>query len=175
MSRRAGKPFLASILLKLADQKVPLYKIVIQKFTYFVDSLYFRSGFRFKPFTYGPFSFGLAEALDEMEFAGVVKCRGIQYEVLDESSLNLEISDDLSRKLEDAISQFCEIVDGKFDFPHMEILGTALYCARALKASGEDVTLDAIIKDFKAWKGQKYPDQDIITIVDRMLPYFLAS
>jgi hypothetical protein len=137
---------------------------------YFVDSLTMRSGFKFTPFTYGPFSFDLAEALDEMSFKGDIVSQNNNYMV---SSLeNYPSSQEITEKLYEAIDNFSESVGNDFSFKNMEILGTALYCARSLKASGETVTIDSIVNDFKAWKGSKYTDQNVVDVSKHLLRYY---
>jgi len=166
----------ASVLRTLQKNAVPLEKVVLHKFLYFLDTRGIRAGLRFEPWTYGPFSFDLAKILDEMVFWDKLKEREDnknRFEILDlEAHPPLDSATEHS--IEESLQTFKEIV-GAFTFDNLECVGTTLYCAESLAFQGEKITVAKIIKEFQAWKGTKYPEEKIRRTFDNLKPYLSYS
>lgn len=173
MALKTDQQVVAHVLKVLADEGVTLDKIVVQKFMYFLQSRGILSGFKFVPFTYGPFSFELAETLDDMALWGDIDVSHNAYTVKDLTRHGT--SPVLARQLTEELQRFRDAAGNDLRFGSMELLGTMLYCAHALKMVGEPITKDAIIRDVIEWKGDKYSDQLIGAAYDRIKPFLPAN
>ena len=171
MGAHRGQGLLTQMLLAMKEHDIPLQKVVIQKLIYFSEYLGLRVGFRFKPFTYGPYSFDLAEALDHMVFWDSIKETPNGYEIVSPDNYPKEVDSDYSIIIDDILNSFSKAASDDFSFGNMERLGTVLYCVRTLKMLGAAITDEAIIQDFKGWKGNKYTDDEIQKTIDCLKPY----
>ena len=161
MSSEKTQAILASILHSLDSNGIPLYKVVVQKFTYFLEFLGISTPFRFRPFTYGPFSFELSESLEKMTFWENIKCNDYEYHVENIDDIKLQNDDRTAIAISDSIETFKSITNENYTFNSMEVLGTTMYCMKVLSSLGEDITEEAVVRDFQGWKGSKYPESRI--------------
>lgn len=159
--RSANEVTLCTLLKVMNDKGVTLSKIAIQKVAYFLITQGVTFGYRFKPFTYGPYSSELSQALDDLVFWDHLSATGNTYMIENLPDCN-----------EDTLPQISECVDIFFDelvntktptFDDVEIYGTILYCQESLKMVGDIVSQETILEEFKGWKGDKYPDSRIVS------------
>lgn len=157
-----NQAIVCEMLRTLQAKGVELSKINLQKTAYFLKSWGVSLGLRFRPYTYGPYSTDLVKCLSELEFWDCLKLKGSTYEIIDLPN------DELDSKETDCIHQCIDVIFDKVimsrapSFQDMEVLGTALYCRNALIAAGEAVTPEAVVNQFKAWKGQSYAEEIIL-------------
>jgi len=162
---------IAKVLTALKENNVPLDKIVIHKFFYFLRTQKMCTEFGFEPYTYGPFSFDLASQLRKMAF----------WDEIDESKNKIEIKDlsayrdvklDNEEKIYSLLIKFKEII-ADFNFRSLECAGTILYCAETISYGNEKQkpTFAEIEKEFIAWKGNKYSSEEIKTMYTRLQSY----
>lgn len=172
MVTRRDQKIVAHILRALITNKVPLHKIVLHKFAYFLETQGINTGLRFQPAQYGPYSHELSEVLDDLEFWEYIDLVRHTYKInnLDEFTDEHDESITLDR-LDELASAFSVIAKNSYDFKNMELIGTVLYCARTLKFINVDIDDDAIIRDFQGWKEDKYTKQEIKTTIDNLRPY----
>ena len=166
------KTFVAAVLQVLTESHIQTSKVLLHKFIYFLDTQGIKTGFRFEPYTYGPYSFGLASTLGSMNFWDEIK---EDHEKI--SIINLgkyPIDDSLKRTLKNKLSLFQSIV-GDFSFSNLERIGTLLYCAQVLKTYGEDLTEASLKEEFKAWKKNRYQDAEIQDAYKKLKPYLSVT
>ncbi|MDY7001565.1 MAG: hypothetical protein SVS15_07270 [Thermodesulfobacteriota bacterium] len=155
------KDIIALVLTCLNEKEIPLEKIVVQKIMYFLKANGVPVGFRFKPCAYGPYSFELANALDDMLFWDKIAEENNTYTIQDLSGYNSDVPE--KEQTEREIDRFGELVENRFDFKTMELFGTVLFCKRALEEDGEDATDENIVEEFLGWKGpDKYSAEEIL-------------
>lgn len=157
------------ILRLLKQNDLPQSKIVLHKFLFFLDTQGIHTGLRFEPWTYGPFSFDLAKILDDMVFWDEIRKRDNSFEIEDDANIS-HLDDTTEQRINELLHSFYEIV-GDFTFDNLECIGTALYCAVSLSFQGEAVDKNKIITEFKAWKGNKYPNDKIEDAFTKLKPY----
>lgn len=150
---------IAEALRILDTNSVPLDKIVIQKFIYFLKTQGLPIKYKFKPYTYGPFSSGLYRELDDLVFWDNLECDDNRYKILDMDEYNLDPVG--SKRMQEAFSLFEKIANKDYSFQNMELIGTVLYCSQSIKEAGEAVTLENVKKEFKEWKENKYNNWQI--------------
>lgn len=151
---------IANILKCLDEAGIPLSKIAIQKATYFLKASGVPLSVKFEPYTYGPYSFSLSRQLDDLCFWDKVKVKDkYQYELVDVSEGDLPES--LRSSIQALIHKFSDVVGGNYGFNNLELYGTTLYCVKALENAGEEVTDESVLKEFRGWKGNAYPEGDI--------------
>lgn len=155
------KKTIANVLRKMKENKIPMDKIVVQKLFYFLDVQGFRLGLRFRPYTYGPYSFELADKLDDMDFWDEIGETRSSYFLKNGIKVYDALTDEKMDKLSLIIQKFMKIVNSNFSFQNMELLGTILYCRESIVFSGEKPTGDLVVKEFKEWKGELYSEEDI--------------
>jgi|GEM_PF-1291335 len=155
------KKAIAKVLMEMKEKKMPLHKIVVQKIFYFLDVQGFRLGFRFRPYTYGPYSFDLTDTLDDMVFWGEIGEKHSSYCLKDGIEKHCDLTDKKEEKLLSLLEKFIDIADNDFSFKNMELLGTILYCRESIVFSGKKPTDDLVVKEFKEWKGELYSEEDI--------------
>lgn len=159
----------ASVLRILHQQGVALEKIVLHKFIYFLNTQRVTTGFRFEPYTYGPFSFDLASTIGNMHFWDAIKENKYDVEIVNLNSYP-PLPPDQEKRISLLLKVFEGIV-GTFDFRNLECAGTALYCAENLSLRGIRVTEESVEKEFKAWKGERYSSEEIQGMFRRLKPY----
>ena len=150
----------------LQRENKPSNKIMLHKFLFFSEFMGLPTGMRFEPYTYGPFSFDLANNLHTMSLIGEIVLNQEDYQ--NKTSV---APSGLSEKIDALFSRFSQIAE-PFTFEALECVGTLLYCALALKRSGlkrkRPLWDDAILKEFKKWKGSKYTDDFIKSYLSRL-------
>lgn len=161
------KTFVAAVLQVLAESHIQTSKVLLHKFIYFLDTQGINTGFRFEPYTYGPYSFGLASTLGSMDFWEEIKENREKISILDLQKY--PVDDNLKRTLKDKLSLFRNIV-GDFSFSNLERIGTLLYCAQVLKNYGEELTELSLKEEFKAWKKNRYQDAEIHDAYEKLKP-----
>ncbi|UQZ90398.1 hypothetical protein C4J81_14760 [Deltaproteobacteria bacterium Smac51] len=135
---------------------------MLHKFLFFMDFMGLPTGLRFEPYTYGPFSFDLANNLDFMCLSGEISFTGNNYNTITEvKDLNF------CQVITDYYDRFVQSV-GELSFSALECVGTLLYCVLALKKSGGGLGDGQIIEEFKKWKGDKYTDDTIRNYLARL-------
>lgn len=138
-------------------------KVMLHKFLFFLEYMGRPTGLRFEPYTYGPFSFDLANNLDFMNLAGEIS--------FDENSYAVPSNNEASAAkvgIGEYLSRFKDIVGPAPDFKDLECIGTLLYCAMVLRKTSGSSDDDGIIKEFKNWKGDKYSDDEITPYLTRL-------
>lgn len=163
------KMFVAAVLQVLDESSIQVSKVLLHKFIYFLDTQGVKTGFRFEPYTYGPYSFGLASTLGSMNFWDEIKEDREKISIcnLQQYSIDQKLKNIVKEKL----SIFQKIV-GDFTFSNLECTGTLLYCVQVLKNYGESLTENSIKEEFKAWKKNRYPDSVIHETYEKMKCYF---
>ncbi|WP_338669094.1 hypothetical protein [Pseudodesulfovibrio methanolicus] len=164
-----NKQMVANVLRILQSNEVPLQKVVLHKFLYFLNTQGFVTGFKFEPYTYGPFSFDLASTLGSMAFWDEIRQNSYTIEVNDLSGYSKPPQDAVAL-IENHLNEFKTVVED-FDFNNLECAGTVLYCAESLRSQGEKVTAENIEREFKAWKGTNYSSAAIQDMYGRLSPY----
>lgn len=155
------KQIVANILNTIAYKKIKPTKIFLHKFIYFLSTQGVNVGFRFEPYTYGPYSFDLSSTLGSMAFWDEIVEKGTSVEAVNLDRYQAANPDDL-RNISENLDKFLTIIPAsKLTFDNLERVGTALYCAEVLAKHGKEPTEDAVVEEFKAWKGKKYPEAAI--------------
>lgn len=162
------KTFVAAVLQVLDEHHIQASKVLLHKFIYFLDTQGVKTGFRFEPYTYGPYSFGLASTLGSMDFWDEIKENREKVSIVDLQKY--AVDDSLKRTLKDKLSLFQNIV-GDFSFSNLERIGTLLYCAQVLTNYGEELTESSLKEEFKAWKKNRYQDAEIHDAYEKLKPY----
>ena len=166
------KQVVANVLETLASKEVKPTKILLHKFIYFLSTQGMNVGFRFEPYTYGPYSFDLSSTLGSMAFWYEIEENGTTV-----TALNLEKYQDADanelQQLAEKLENFLTVLPQKEPtFDNLECVGTVLYCAEVLVKHGKEPTEHAVIEEFKAWKGKKYSEENIKDSYQRLKPYF---
>ncbi len=154
------KEILKYTLKQMEDKKIPLTKINIQKIVFFLKEVNIPINYKFEPYLYGPYSSDLASDLKYMERWDEIifnNDNNSGYELKDNIKLE-SIDDMLINNISDRLDSFKEALKNDFSFDSMEISGTVIYCIRALQNFGREVSENAVLKEFKNWKGTRYPD-----------------
>jgi len=160
---------IAKVLIALKENNVPLEKIVLHKFFYFLRTQKVCTEFSFEPYTYGPFSFDLASQLRKMAFWDEIDESKNSIEIKNLSAYdNTPIKDE--NKINSLLLDFKKIIND-FSFKNLECAGTILYCAEAIKYSVNKPTFSKIRDEFIAWKGNKYSDTEIEAMYKRLQNY----
>ncbi|KUG29513.1 hypothetical protein ASZ90_000584 [hydrocarbon metagenome] len=169
------RELVVGVLQALQKRGAPLTKIMIHKFTYYLDVMGVRAGFHFEPYTYGPFSFDLARTLNTMVFWDELQLQESKnaYEIQDVSKYP-PLEDTIGTRIDEHLKTFHEIA-GSFGFDDLECAGTTLYCAESLASQGASITARKVEKEFKAWKGEKYPTEKIRKTFERLEPHLPFS
>lgn len=156
----------------LNEKGIAVTRIMLHKFLFFLNSYKMGTGFRFEPYTYGPFSFDLSDKLNLFHALGQIGCNDQrQYAALSHS-------DDpaLKAKIAEGYDQFSQIMENDFSFAALECVGTLMYCVLSLKKSGEkDLDDGRILKEFKGWKGRKYGDGKIQSYLNQIKEHDLID
>ena len=154
------------LVLKIMDDKgMPLTKINIQKVVFFLKYSNMPIGYHFEPYLYGPYSFELQTELDDMVLWGEINKNGKNYDISD-----ININDNtLKEDMEEKIEQFIDAVNQNYSFKKMELAGTVIYCISALESIDLNADKDNVIKEFKKWKHEKYTDEEIGDMYDKLV------
>lgn len=151
-----------SILSALEKHRVPLDKVVLHKFFYFLQAHHLNLGMRFEPWKYGPYSFDLAKNLEELVFWGDLSLHENTFNI---NKCDIQKGEPLTseelKHLEKSIAEFVRMTNNDYSFNNLEIVGTILYCASSLTANGIAPDAQSIANEFVAWKGPKYPLPEI--------------
>lgn len=164
-----SKSILAGVLKALDDNAVRLDKIVIHKFMYFLNTQGFNTGFRFEPYTYGPFSFDLANAIGAMDFWDAVKEKRYSVEIVDIDEFDT-MNQEGKQRIEEFLRTFQSAV-GDFTFKNLECAGTILYCAETLGMRDKPINQKTVEEEFRGWKGERYTSAEISDMFSRLEPY----
>jgi uncharacterized protein YwgA len=158
-----AQEMICAALRVLEDNQVPANKIKLHKFLFFVDYMGTKTGLTFEPYTYGPFSFTLANNLDFMILTGQVYFDGRYYTLAPGGQTQAEPLGILRR----LFLQFQSVFTG-FSFGTLECVATLIYCKMVLEKVGESTSDEAIKQEFKDWKGSKYKNEKIDTYLERL-------
>lgn len=154
------KQFVADILAVLGEERLPAEKVLLHKFLYFLSTQGINTGFRFEPYTYGPYSFDLASTLGSMAFWDEIEEKGTTVEVLDLGQYK-NSDGQLLTVLRKQLKIFLSLIGGNIAFDKLECFGTVLYCAEVIANHGDSPTEETVLKEFKAWKKNKYTDEQV--------------
>ncbi|MBG3879095.1 hypothetical protein FVW20_19380 [Desulfovibrio oxamicus] len=172
-----NRQIVCELLDVMQEHGVELTKINIQKTAYFLTAWGVSLGLRFRPYTYGPYSGELSRCLEDLAFWDNLAKKGDKaYEVL-ELPERPDLRLDEKARISACVTALYDAILGKKapSFDEMEVYGTVLYCRNALKAAAEeDVTEDAILKQFKAWKGDAYPDAKVRAAIQNLERHLVA-
>lgn len=161
----------AEVLRIVNDKGIHLDKVFLQKFIYFLNTQGAQTGFRFRPYTYGPFSFELANTIESMAFWDAIEEGKTEIKILDLSGCEPFEKKEKYEKMTALLDEFVDVLSADFSFKNLECVGTVLYCAQALSFAGEHVTEDSVVSEFKQWKGKRYPEGQIKHAFQKLLPY----
>ena len=164
-----AKRIVAGIIKVLDKRKVKLQKVLLHKFIYFLSTQGVVKEFKFEPYTYGPYSFDLASTLRSLSFWDAINESKSYVEIVDLDKYS-DLADCQSKQIEKSLIDFENIV-GEFTFDRLECVGTVLYCAQALDFQNFEVTRDTVLKEFKQWKGNRYPDSQILNDFEKLKPF----
>ncbi len=156
-----------SFLRLLQEKKIPLSKIVVQKAIFFLRAKKIPIPFTFAPYTFGPYSFDLNTALEDARFWGELKLDKNKYEL---TAGDVQFPPSYRKKVENALDEFSEFSDRKYEFSEMELLGTALYCV--MTTNGDTTNAK---QEFLSWKGQKYSDAEINNAIDKAFRIYTVN
>lgn len=159
--RDSCKQFVADILAALEEERLPAEKVFLHKFLYFLSTQGVNTGFRFEPYTYGPYSFDLASTLGSMAFWDEIEEKGTTVKALDLGQYK-NSDEQFLDVVRSKLKIFLSLTGGSVAFDKLECLGTVLYCAEVIANHGDDPTEQAVLKEFKAWKKNKYPDDQVL-------------
>lgn len=161
------KEFIAAVLKTLSSYNIPISKVLLQKFIYFLGTQGIKTGFRFEPYTYGPYSFELASTIGSMDFWDEIKIHSTEIKICNLSHYNNNKT--LIKHIKEYFDKFKSIV-GDLTFRNLECIGTTLYCANAIINYGNTPTQEAIVSEFKAWKKNRYSDEEIADAYTKLKP-----
>jgi len=164
---RLRQEILKEVLSYLEKKGVPLTKIVIQKALYFLKATGQPVGYSFEPYAYGPFSVEVAEDLNDLCFWNELEEKD-SYLYVFKNFKEPKIEQQLKKKIKDKLDKYVDLLDKNFDFRNVELLGTVIYCCKALKLSGDPLTPENVIEEVKAWKGNKYSKKEILTVFNKI-------
>jgi len=166
MKRDYSRMVFKHVLAWLRDKDMPTSKIPLQKALFFLQEKGVSLGYSFEPYSYGPFSRQIMEAASELERSGELTVRRTEYEP------GPEFADTLSEKEKQSIDtyldRFAELLGHELSFDKLELFGTALYCIQALKENGMAADKRSVVREFKEWKGGKFPERSIAAAYDAL-------
>jgi len=159
------KKILKYILTDMKEKRIPLTKINIQKILFFLKETNIPITYKFELYLYGPFSFELKNDLYDMTMLKELIYNNdnkSEYMITDKMKIEQHIDEDILKAISDKINSFKKVVqqDG-FSFDSMEIVGTIIYCIRALEKVHRKVNAKNVLMQFKIWKNKKYQDEEI--------------
>ena len=159
------KQLVADILRVLESHSIHITKIFLHKFIYFL-TIQGIPGFRFEPYTYGPYSFNLANTIGSMIFWDEIQDDGDNMKILnlDKYPKNKE----LEAKIDDKYLLFNTILNKDYSFSSLECFGTVLYCMDVISNSSDKISKIEVIDEFKQWKHDRYKDNDIISVYNKI-------
>lgn len=158
------------ILSQMAENGIPLTKINIQKFVFYLREVGIPVQFKYEPYIYGPYSCELKSALRDLEIHGELLEQGSVYETKELQLGEKEIPLAIKEKTIAKIKAYQNALGNQFHFDNMEKTGTVIYCAKALEQAGQEPTNDKILSEFIAWKGNKYSKDQIEDAIERVKP-----
>ena len=167
-----AKSLVVGIIKILETHNVKIQKVLLHKFIYFLSTQNVVKEFRFEPYTYGPYSFDLASTLGSLCFWDAIKETKSHIEVINLDGYD-ELDEELRIKVENLLRDFQEIV-GDFVFNRLECVGTVLYCVQALNFQNLQVTGKTVLEEFKQWKGDRYPDNEVLSDFEKLKPFISA-
>jgi uncharacterized protein YwgA len=132
---------------------------MVQKLAFFLRETDVPLTYYFEPQAYGPYSRELANDVDELVFWNELESKGYLYEK--GVSFSYELASELRELLEERTENFKTLVNDNFAFDSIELFGTVLYCIRTLQEMGITPSFQEVLKEFKAWKGEKYSEEKI--------------
>lgn len=159
------KQLVADILRVLESHNIHTTKIFLHKFIYFL-TIQGIPGFRFEPYTYGPYSFNLASTIGSMIFWDEIKDDGKNIKILDLN--NYPKNKELENNIDNKYLLFDKILDTDFSFKSLECFGTVLYCMDVISNSSDRISKNEVIDEFKQWKHDRYNDDDIIAMYNKI-------
>ena len=155
---------LKHVLFWLRDHDITPTKMLIQKFLFFLQERGVVPDYDFEPYAYGPFSRHVREAAAKLDEIGEINVEHTEYKLND--SLTDTLPSKEKQEIDEHLEQFVEMLSNRFSFSNLEVYGTALYCIRALEENGMPVGKEAVIEEFRAWKGRKYGEEVITAAYD---------
>jgi hypothetical protein len=164
-----SRNIITQTLIVLKNNNIQRNKIIIHKFLFFMRFMKITTGFSFEPYTYGPFSFDLANTLDSMMFFDEINFDKNGYNALTDGS-DPSIRSDIAN----CFDSFKAIAH-PFKFNTLECVGTLLYCWLVLKKLGADCSDDSIIKEYKQWKGANHNESFIRNYLIKLLKKVFAT
>ena len=162
-----NKEILKYIISKLAKKKIQIARIVVQKIMFYLKESGVPISYSYAPYAYGPYSKELGGDANELVLLDQLGTSGFEY------SKGQKFSDDLTEDYKEIINKkISEVIShvDDFSFSSMELFGTTLYCIRSLEEMGIKPNEEKVVSEFKAWKGNRYNDQDVIKMFNRLRP-----
>ena len=146
-------------------------KIAVQKIIYFLKEKGVEISLEFEPFSYGPFSRELSFTADDLSTNQEIMITRRHYKKGPEFSLDMPEED--FDKLNRLMHEFKTLINENFSFDNLELYGTVIYCFQTLKDFVDGVpTVDEVIQEVKTWKGNKFSDQIINTVYEKIRSVF---
>lgn len=158
------KALIKHVLVWIETNNLPTSKIAVQKAIFYLQEKGVIQGYNFEPYSYGPFCRQIMETATEMHQTKELIVERTFYKPGSEfhDNINEKQKEDVDKHLE----QFVRLLDSDFSFDNLELFGTVLYCLKALQENDLPLDEDILIKEFKAWKGNKYADKSISNVYE---------
>ena len=75
---------------------------------------------------------------------------------------------ELEAKIDDKYLLFNTILNKDYSFSSLECFGTVLYCMDVISNSSDKISKIEVIDEFKQWKHDRYKDNDIISVYNKI-------
>jgi len=172
MSTTDARSVFKHTLAWLEQNNLPVSKIALQKALFFLQEKGVSMGLDFEPHSYGPFSRQIMEIASDLERNNQVVVERTSYQ------RGPEFTDELNQDrqiIDTGLEEFSSLLAGDFSFNNLELYGTVLYCIQALQENGLPADKNAAIQEFRAWKGNKYPQESISRAYDALAKDFVVA
>ena len=156
---------LTSILNYLESKDISVSKIVLQKLLFFMQGFRFNISYSFEPYKYGPFSEELSEDINMLKVDKKID--------ITDNNLKLCSHDTklLKNESKEFIDMFDKIIEYDYNFGNIELYGTVFYCIRSLEESSDIVNEETVLQQFKGWKGNKFPENQVLKALSKVLKF----
>jgi hypothetical protein len=173
MKKDFSRAVFKHILAWLENNNKPTSKIALQKMLFFLQEKGVPLGYDFEPHTYGPFSRQVMQTATELTSNNEIVTQRTAYATAPEFADPLPDED--KAHIDDLLAGFSNMLEGKFTFDNLELYGTALYCLRALQENKMSWDREALVQEFRAWKGSKYPEDQISAAYNVLVEEFSCN
>lgn len=155
----------------LEEKGIEASKILLQKLIFYLKESRCPVTFRFKAYTYGPFSFDLQNEVDDMVFWDELE-KISDHSFTPAKTFTCQLDQSVAEKIRLKTDQFLNLIGNDTSFHTLELYGTAIYCFRVLQELDDEVELEGFVDEFRAWKGSKYKREEIEQAFSKLEPSF---